>query len=189
MKMSTWKVFGTLLCLPAFALAQEESSTPAPAASAQVSRPAPQPSNKPDFDLRNSSVQRVISANARAASAPSQPQSVQYKTGQDLPVTLTFVAGAIEQQGIPFRASRRMQRMDCGLTDCVAYNADGDALFTIPREQYVGTNGRTASDEWMSCQSSNDLLTTFERYDKCRGIGIGLPLRFHDTIVKLPIIH
>jgi len=129
-------------------------------------------------------VQGVIRANAVAASAPSQPQS-----GQNLPVTLTFAAGTIEREGIPFRASRRMHHMACGLSDCVAYNADGDALFTVPRDQYVGKRGTTAADEWMSCQSSNDLLTTFERYDKCRGIGIGLPLEFNDVILKLPLIH
>ena len=129
-------------------------------------------------------MQEVIRTNARAASAPSQPQSA-----QNLPVNITLAAGAIERQRIPFRSPRRMHHMDCGLADCVAYNADGDALFTVPREQYAGKNGSSASDEWMSCQSSNDLLTTFERYDKCRGVGIGLPLQFRDVIVKLPIIH
>jgi hypothetical protein len=187
MKVGTWMLFGSLLCLPAPGLTQEpRSAIPLATAITPTSQPAPQSSAKPEFDLRNSSVQGVIRANARAAAAPSQPQSA-----QNLPVNFTLAAGAMEQQGVPFRAPRRTQRLDCGLSDCVAYDADGDALFTVPREQYVGTRGKTAADEWLSCQSSNDLLTTFERYDKCRGVSIGLPLKISDSdiILKLPLIH
>jgi hypothetical protein len=177
-------LFGALLCLPVLGMAQDSGSSPQAASSMASASETPRTSVRPVFDLRNTRVQSVIRANARAASAPSQAQ-----TGQNLPADTTPAASAIEQQGIAFRAPRRMHHMDCGLSDCVAYNADGDALFTVPREQYVGTHANNAADEWLSCQSGNDLLTTSERYDKCRGVGIGLPLQFHDVIVKLPLIH
>ena len=78
--------------------------------------------------------------------------------------------------GIPFRAPRRVHHMDCDSFNCVAYTADDQALYTIPREQYFGINADDPQEAWLSCQSGNDLLTTFERYDKCRGVTIGLPL-------------
>ena len=81
-----------------------------------------------------------------------------------------------------------MHHMDCSLADCVAYTSDGDPLYTIPREQYFGVDGDDLDDQWLSCQSGNDLLTTFERYDKCRGVTIGLPLEFQGTLVSLPLV-
>jgi hypothetical protein len=183
MKARTWLLFGTLLCLPLLGMAQDSQPLPAKAAIAPTPATTAPPSKQPQFDFRNTRVQSVIRANARAASAPSQMQ-----TERNLPADPTPTS-AIGQQVLAFRAPRRMHHMDCGLSDCVAYNADGDALFTVPREQYVGTNANNAADEWLSCQSGNDLLTTFQRYDKCRGVGIGLPLQFHDVIVNLPLIH
>lgn len=91
-------------------------------------------------------------------------------------------------QSIPFRAPRRLHHMDCDSFDCVAYTADNQPLYTIPREQYLGINTDNSKEAWLSCQSGDDLLTTFERYDKCRGVSIGLPLQTHDVIVNLPKI-
>jgi hypothetical protein len=177
-------LIGTLLCLPVPGLTQDSKPSQTKPPSAPPASETSRVSEPPGFDLRNTHVQSVIRDNARAASAPSQTQ-----TAQNLPADTIPSARGIEQQSLAFRAPRRVHHVDCGLSDCVAYNADGDALFTVPREQFVGTNGNTASDEWLSCQSSNDLLTTFERYDKCRGVSIGLPVQVHNVIVKLPLIH
>jgi hypothetical protein len=70
--------------------------------------------------------------------------------------------------------------------DCVAYTADGDALYTIPREQYLGASGDNPREVSQSCRSGNDLLATFERYDKCHAFGVGLPLQIGGVMVNLP---
>lgn len=49
-------------------------------------------------------------------------------------------------------------------------------------------NGGGTKDEWLTCQSGNDLLTTFERFDKCRGVSIGLPVQFGGTMINLPLL-
>jgi hypothetical protein len=82
-----------------------------------------------------------------------------------------------------------MYHMKCDLSDCVAYTADGDALYTVPRDQYLGVNGGSTREEWLSCQSGNDLLTTFERHDKCRGVSIGLPVQIGGTLVNVPLLN
>jgi hypothetical protein len=156
-----------LLVLPAFA------SPPEKVQSAAATQPD---TAKPTFDLKAVGVQAAIRAAAASEPDPIKPDTAEPATaGKDL-LSLTF------------RAPRRAHHMNCDSFVCVAYSADGDALFTIPRDQTsrvtdVGDNGR---NEWLSCQSGNDLLTTFERYDKCRGVTIGLPARSHDSLLDVP---
>ena len=69
----------------------------------------------------------------------------------------------------------------------MAYTADDFALFSVPRDQYYGVASGGLGEDWLSCQSHDDLLTTFERYDKCRGITIGLPpVGFGNVRLDLP---
>ena len=169
MKTQTWICAATLLALSAVGQAQQQpAAKPAPAATTSAAAPEA----KPTFDLRNANLRDVIRANAA-----TQPQREN--------------APAEETSGLeplPFRAPRRLHHMDCDSFNCVAYTADDVALYTIPRDQYMGVraSGDNPQEEWLSCQSGNDLLTTFERYNKCRGVSIGLPLQTLDVIVDLP---
>ena len=166
MKTHTWMLVGTMLALPALGLAQEHAAAkPAPAASTPVA--------KPTFDLRNAGVQDVIRANAVAQ--------------QPLPNDDLAASESKNLKPLPFRAPRRLHHMDCDSFNCVAYTADDVALYTIPRDQYFGVRagGGNPQEDWLSCQSGNDLLTTFERYDKCRGVSIGLPLQVHGVKLDL----
>lgn len=175
-------LFGTLFCLPALGLAQEARPVSAAVEGSPRAQTPPQLSARPQFDLRSASVQGAI----RAAAAG---ESVDSAGGLLQPTDSKPTSGKFALQVIPFRAPRRMHHMKCDLSECVAYTADGDALYTVPREQYLGVNGDGAKGEWLSCQSGNDLLTTFERYDKCRGVSIGLPLNHGDTLVNAPLLN
>jgi hypothetical protein len=166
MKIQTWMLFGAILCLPALGSAQE-----AVLSAAQTDSKSSAP---PQFDLRSARVQDVI----RAAAAGAQNQLKDIEPAPD----------KVDLQDLPFRAPRRMHHMKCDLADCVAYTADGDALYTVPRDQYLGVNGGGTKDEWLTCQSGNDLLTTFERFDKCRGVSIGLPVQVGGTLINLPLL-
>jgi hypothetical protein len=129
------------------------------AARAEITTPA-----APSFNLHDGNVQKIVAAAAR--------QQTESAPARNADSDATAPTAPLE---IRFKAPRRVHHLDCDSFDCVAYNADDIALFTIPREQYYGVHGDKPADAWLACQSGNDLLTTFERYDKCRGITIGLP--------------
>jgi len=143
-----------------------------PAWSVEAAPPAK--TAKPVLSLQAPEVQKVIRAAAQAPSDTAQLNSAP---------TLG------DQVTIPFRAPRRPHHMECDNISCVAYTADDVALYTVPRAQYYGdrVHGDHAAGEWLSCQSRDNLLTTFQRYDKCRGITIGLPpLAVGDTLIAAP---
>jgi hypothetical protein len=75
----------------------------------------------------------------------------------------------------------------CDNIDCIAYSADDAPLYSVPRSQYYGDRlEESKRDAWLSCQSRDNLLSTFERYDKCRGVTIGLPLTFGNPVIAAP---
>ena len=175
-----------LLALPVLGLAQERSAANQ---SAGVHTPAVQTSPEAQsapFDLKNAGVQEVVRATAAASSKNTDGFRLTSDATRKRPVESDPVPAGKELKDIPVRAPRRPHHMGCDSFHCVAYSADGDALYTIPREQYHGIAGDNPQDEWLSCQSGNDLLTTFERYDECRGVNIGLPSQGHDMLVNLP---
>lgn len=174
MKPYAWMLAGTFFCLPALALAQETQSNTTPASHA--AQTAPQESASPQFDLDSASVRGIIRATATNQAGVEQESET------------AEASAVIDRKDLPFRAPRRMHHMKCDLTDCVAYTADGDALYTVPRDQYLGVNGGGTKDDWLTCQSGNDLLTTFERFDKCRGVSIGLPVQVGGTLLNVPLL-
>ena len=182
---------GALLTLPTLGQAQERSAANQ---SAGVRTPAAQespktPASAAPFDLKNDSVQEVIRATAATSSENTDDGfRLTSDATRKKPVENDPVPANKELKDIPVRAPRRPHHMGCDSFHCVAYTADGDALYTIPREQYYGVSGDNPEDDWLSCQSGNNLLTTFERYDKCRGVSIGLPLQINDIMVNLPLI-
>ncbi|MEO8061698.1 MAG: hypothetical protein ABI821_03015 [Pseudomonadota bacterium] len=130
----------------------------------------------PSFSLHDDNVQKIV-----VAAAQKQSESATESDALNDPVTATAPIA------VKFKAPRRVDHTDCDSFNCVAYNADEIALFTIPREQYFGVHGDKPADGWLSCQSRDDLLTTFERYDKCRGITIGLPpVSFGNVMLDTP---
>jgi hypothetical protein len=157
---------------------------PAVVLAAEPSTPAKPPDDKPParaarpvptLSLSDTAVQEIVRANAvaQAKQVSSQPQA--------------HDPSASKLPPLPFRAPRRVHHHECSLSECVAYAADGTALFTFPRDQMLHGNSDDRLDGWLSCQQNDDLLSTFERYDKCRGITVGLPpVQFGNVPVKLP---
>jgi hypothetical protein len=131
---------------------------------AENARPA-----TPALDLKDLRIQKILQA-----SAASQP--AESRTEAAAPVLMS----------LPPPSPRRVHRTECDFLQCVAYASDGRVLYSFPREQ-VSHPSRDDSDGWLSCQQIDDLLSTFERYDKCRGISTGLPLKVVDGAqLRLP---
>jgi hypothetical protein len=167
MNTRKWILSGVLLAFPVLGWSD-------PASSAKP--------EKPTFNIKSAQVQESIRAAARMHYEGS-PQAAAAKSPD---VVQPIVLG--NQTSIPFRVLRRPHHLKCDNIDCIAYTADDVALYSVPRSQYYGerTDGANSSDEWLSCQSRNNMLSTFERYDKCRGITIGLPLSFGNTTIAAP---
>jgi hypothetical protein len=149
MRTRQWVLIGTLLALPAWAPAAE-----------------PAEPDKPMFDLRDESVQGILRATAAANESAAQQTST---TGSKVEAELA---------DIRFRAPRRVHHTECDSEDCVAYTADNEALFTLNRgvrTDLDSMNTEQLDDAWLSCQDTNNLLSTFERFDRCRGIRVGPP--------------
>jgi hypothetical protein len=162
MKLRTGILMSALLAMPALSFAGDPVEA----------KPA---ATKTAFDLKAASVQGVIRSHAAA-------QTVVGKVEPGEPTTADL-------KPLPFRAPRRVHHVDCDSFNCVAYTADDDVLFSIPRDQYFGVTGNgSTKDSWLACQSGNDLLTTFERYDKCRGVSVGIPVQFRDVTVNVPVL-
>lgn len=132
--------------------------------------------SKPNFDLKAQAVRVAIRANA-VAPAKAADEDTAAPAGKNIPP-------------LKFRAPRRVHHVECDSFDCTAYTADDDALFSVPREQYFGAigNGTSPRENWLACQSGNNLLSTFERYDKCRGVSIGIPVQANDVTINVPLI-
>jgi len=125
------------------------------------------------LDLKAASVQQILRANATAQSTNASGASPQ--------------AAATRLPPLQFRAPRRVHHHECDAMDCTAYTSDGTALFSFPRDQMLVANEKRNADAWLSCQQNDDMLSTFERYDKCRGVSIGLPpASLGNVEVKLP---
>lgn len=123
----------------------------------------------PSLDLKEARIQKIL-----AVSAASQP--AESRTPVAEPVLMR----------LPPPSPRRVHRTECESWQCVAYASDGRVLYSIPREQ-VSHPSRGDLDGWLSCQQVDDLLSTFERYDKCRGLTIGLPSKVvEDAQLRLP---
>jgi len=94
---------------------------------------------------------------------------------------------AAAQFGIlPVKSRTLPLHFDCLLLDCIAYDAAGNELYTIPREQYYGADENRA-DAWLSCQSGNDMLSTFERFKGCRGVSLGIPTGWQPLTVPISL--
>jgi hypothetical protein len=183
MKTRTWMLIGALLAIPTLGWV-DEPAKPATswspgAAPAVVAAP---PAEKAALNLQAVEVQKIIRnvAKKQIETAPLASGALLF----DQPRT----AELGEQVTIPFRAPRRAHHMNCDSFNCVAYTADNYALYTIPRDQYydVANDGKNG-EGWLACQSHDNLLSTFERYDKCRGISVGLPpVGFGNVTLDLP---
>jgi hypothetical protein len=186
MKTRTWMLIGALLAIPALGWSDE----PAKPGASPLSSPGAIPAvaairkvDQPALNLQTLEVQKIIRASANEQMAAAPPASGVLAPDQAPVATL---AGEVT---LPFRAPRRPHHLVCDSFNCVAYSADDVALYSVPREQYYGQNApdNFTKDAWLSCQSHDNLLSTFERYDKCRGVAIGLPpVALGNTVIAVP---
>jgi hypothetical protein len=170
-----------LLAAPVVAPAQQPSTSPASSIVTAPAKSHAAPAQSP-FRVSNPDVQRVLRETAVASEASTPAADASARADANPP----------EGFGpLRFRAPRRVDRMKCDGDRCVALTADGTELYTVTEDGRVPYDTWSTGDHydaWLSCQSSNNLLTTFERFDKCRGISIGIPAVSSNLGFALPRI-
>jgi hypothetical protein len=182
MKFRPRQWLAALLLLPIFAGAEEPV-----VADPQAVVPAQRTPAAPSFDLKQESMQGIL----RAAAATQDQNDAAEISSDTLPsdTPASDASLALRLGTLEFRAPRRPHHTECDSFDCVAYTADGLALYSFPRDQMIHPTGGDYYDTWLACQSGDDMLSTFERYDQCRGVDIGLPPKSLNGVqLKLPKI-
>ena len=144
-------------------------------------KPAPESARtaKPTFDLGNAALRKIVRETAANATSAMPPASSTEPASR--------VAAQIGM--LPMRKGKTPITVNCDgiAADCAALDANGNELYRVPRWQVFGVN---SGDPSMAspCQSSNNLLSTFERADRCRGVGLLLPTPWDKVNFALPAI-
>jgi hypothetical protein len=128
---------------------------------------------KPNFDLSDAEMKRLL---RRATTAPqADPRVVEFWLA-------AWRAPASETRRkieVPTNPQRlRPAVVECGAINenCAAYDADGKYLRAVPRPPGPPTFAESNyGADSAGCLGSNDMMSIFEREQRCRGIGRVIP--------------
>ena len=144
------------------------ASTAASAGDPPVPQTAAQPANpqKPSFDLSEAQIRRFLSAQREILESPEAVRIANDWRGGRESIAIQKPAKA------DLRARPAM--IECGGlgAKCAAYDAAGNYLFAVSNRRInLGVNDPGT----LNCGRSSNLMSTFERADRCRGIGVVIP--------------
>lgn len=133
------------------------------------SAPPAMPSEKPEkapLALESSEVRKTLREVAREVASEAGPEknSLRENATEEIPATKVATSFRLEPP------QRQPVVVECRVFECLGYDATGKVLGSVPppeRSGYLSTND---PDAWYSCQSRNNMLSTFERLDECSGI-------------------
>jgi len=140
---------------------------PAPPAASQPARqPAQTPVRKRSFDLGEAEMRRFLSGQREKFESPEAVRIANdWRAGR---------ASIAIQPPAKAELRPRPAMVECdGLgAKCAAYDAAGNYLFALPnRRVKLGVN----DPDTLNCGRASNLMSTFERADRCRGIGVVIP--------------
>ena len=173
MKRLIAMLFAALLALPAAGWSQEKL--------ARAEKPQAAPPTS--FSITSETVRDIVRATAREQSTATNLGAALRQPASDALDLARRDTTMAKRLALKFKTDRRVNRVECDALQCYAYSRDGEILFSQSRDPYLGqATASNNSDAWLSCQDNYDLLTTFERYDRCRGVGfgVGTPLQWND---------
>jgi hypothetical protein len=154
-------LFLSLLCLPTLAPAQEivsgNQTATTSTAPDQVGAKPDEPLRVEKLDLKGANVQQLLrAAAARQATAPTTTQTPR-QGGNDLAAIQQDLLHPVD------RSARRQSDDPCAASDC------GDDPLSRMQRNLTGLifNNDRDFDHWLSCQQHDDMLSTFDRYEKC----------------------
>ncbi len=150
----------TVACVSLLLASQCWAADPAPAA-----KPPADESQKAPLTLDNPAVRKTLREAARqlASDAKSQENQDEKIPTAEIPAAKLTAAFRLEPR------ERQPVVVECRVFDCLGYDATGKVVRTMPPPAQGGLMS-TDADAWYSCQSGNNMLSTFERFDQCSGI-------------------
>jgi hypothetical protein len=119
------------------------------------------PAATPRFDVRDAEIQKLLRAAIATRREGFRLMSVAVPSGE------TPSSRVAVQTTFATRPLRQPAAVECREFDCIAYDEKGKVLYTTPPPDpgpriFTGTK-----QEWLSCQSGNNLLPTWERAEIC----------------------
>ncbi len=169
-----------LLSLPSAGLADDPGrTTPASVRAIAPASDAAQPDRK-RIDLTDPRVREIVRATAASHSRALPAPAAQAEVASE------EHGWQVALRASEARATRPAQYGQCEGDGCTAYSANGEPLVRYQRNLTgLVFTGDREFDHWLSCQQDDDMLTTFERYERC-GRGPEALRRVDRAEVKLP---
>ena len=131
---------------------------------------------KPSFDLTESQVRQLLKSQGQTLESPEAVRIANdWRTGR---------SSRAVQKPEPTQMRARPAMIECARFEekCIAYGADGRYLYTVPHPPAKVRIDE--ADRSGSCQSSNNMMSTFERADRCNGAQGGVIQSFWDVPVR-----
>jgi hypothetical protein len=150
----------SVACVSLLLAAQCWATDPAPAAN-----PPAHESLKAPLTLDNPAVRKTLREAARQLASDAKSQETQDEKTPTAEIPATKLSAAFRLQP----PERQPVVVECRVFDCLGYDATGKVVRTLPPPAQGGLMSADA-DAWYSCQSGNNMLSTFERFDQCSGI-------------------
>jgi len=145
---------------PAPPAAQETQAAPA------AQQPEQKPVQKPNFYLSETDIRRFLRGQRVVLESPDAARiASDWRAGRE--------SISIQKPARPESQVRpAMVECDGRGTKCAAYDIDGKYLHALPnRRVQLGIN----DPDTLNCGHTSDMMSSFERADRCRGIGILIP--------------
>jgi hypothetical protein len=115
--------------------------------------------------LRDETVNRIVSDATYRPATPRESPRLRPDKDHTSPANLTAARLMLQ----PAFAPRRAVVFDCNALMCTEYDSKGKALRSMSREAYFATASGTLGSPGLggACESSNDMLPTFQRFENC----------------------
>ena len=124
------------------------------------------PVQKPNFFLSETDIRRVLRAQRVVLESPDAARIANDWHGGRESISIQKPARAALQ------TQPAMIECDGRGTKCAAYDDDGKYLYALPnRRVQLGIN----DPDTLNCGHTSDMMSSFERADRCRGIGLLIP--------------
>ena len=147
------------------AMGTRAADGPAPTAASRPTQESSQkPPQKPSFYLSEVEMRRFLSGERLRLDSPDAVRIANDWRGGRASISI--------QKPAPSRPRPAMVECDGVGTKCAAYDEAGNYLFALPnsRVKLVVNDPDT-----LNCGHTSDLMSSFERADRCRGIGVLIP--------------
>jgi hypothetical protein len=180
--MNTRLVTMLVLLLPALVLADDGPPAPQADTKPLVATRAPEPKLGADTRRQLAIDDQIMRNLALAATRETEtPPRKPFGDPGILTVADSRIAANLRTSRSTTHARDGETATRCGVSECTVYDSRGRQLYSY-RTARIGIDVPATLEAWQSCQSrQDDMLSTFDRQDRCNGITSRLPTPWDPT--------